>query len=78
MHLKKQKLFYEINNCSIQSYFQSSFFNGIQIQKTVLHLAAEKGNDRIVKLLLEQNSIDINAKNEILMYNFNKINTCFK
>lgn len=59
-------IFDQCNNCSIQ------------IQKTVLHLAAEKGNDRIVKLLLEQNSIDINAKNEIFLYNFNKINTCFK
>ena len=37
----------------------------LQIDKTSLHLAAEKGNFVLVKILLEQDGININAKNEI-------------
>ena len=33
--------------------------------ETALHLAAYKGNVEIVKILLEQDNIDINAENEI-------------
>ena len=33
--------------------------------KTALHLAAEKGSAEIIKILLEQDNININIKNEI-------------
>ena len=34
-------------------------------KKTPLHLAVEKGNSEIIKLIMECNDIDVNAKDEI-------------
>lgn len=41
-----------------------------------MNLAIEKGNDKIVTLILKRPELDINAKsiwNEFILYNFKKI-----
>ena len=46
----------------------SKNFNTVYITiKTVLHLAVEKGNIEIIKMLLSQSNIDINAKDEVYL-----------
>lgn len=46
----------DIGNCCIKK----------ETKKTVLHLAVEKGNLEIIKLLLQNKSIDINVVDNIL------------
>lgn len=44
-------------------------------QRTALHVAVESGNIELVKILLMQKSIDVNAKTEVLNVFFNQVLT---
>ena len=47
--------------------FQNNVWNFIRLLWTALMLASEKGYIEIVKMLLDQNGIEINAKNVYLI-----------
>ena len=51
-----------------QLRFQSNFWYLFKLLLSALMIAAEKGHIEIVKLLLEQKGIDLNAKDVFLLY----------
>lgn len=70
------------HDCSIFSICKKFFiqfifivFNKTLYQRTALHVAVESGNIELVKILLMQKSIDVNAKTEVLNVFFNQVLT---
>ena len=49
----------------IKLTFQNNIWNLFKLFKTALILASENGHTKIVKILVEQEGIDINAKDDI-------------
>lgn len=45
----------------------------VYVKRTALHLAVEKKNEEIIKLLLEHDGIDVNVKDSIYLIDLNKI-----
>ena len=50
--------------------FQNNIWNFFKLFRTALIYASEKGHTEIVKILVEQEGIDINAKDDIYFNNF--------
>ena len=60
-------MFYKIQNQLIKSNLQvlSLMKFILKVQKTALHIAVEKNNHNIIKLLLQHKNINIKAQDEI-------------
>ena len=62
----------------IQNYIFQRNFNIIRLYKTALYLAVQKQNIEIIKLLLANNNLNINAHNILIIFFYKIQNNIFQ